>query len=105
MVEAPRGTLIHHYETDKDGILEKVNLLVATQFNGAGISMSIEKAAQGLIKDGKFDDGILNMVEMAFRAYDPCFACATHSLPGETPIEVNLYDWRENKIKTIKREL
>ena len=105
VVEAPRGTLIHHYETDKDGILEKVNLLVATQFNAGGISMSIEKAAQGLIKDGKFDDGILNMIEMAFRAYDPCLACATHSLPGETPIEVNLYDWKEDKIKTIKREL
>ncbi|MFC2061536.1 Ni/Fe hydrogenase subunit alpha [Elusimicrobiota bacterium] len=103
VVEAPRGTLIHHYETDKNGILEKVNLIVATQFNAAGISMSIEKAAQGLIKDGKFDEGILNMVEMAFRAYDPCMACATHALPGQIPLEVNLYDWKKEKVKTISR--
>jgi len=81
VVEAPRGTLYHHYETDEKGIIMKANLIVATQNNSGRIAMSVEKAAKGLIHEGKVDDGLLNMVEMAFRAYDPCNACATHSLP------------------------
>jgi F420-non-reducing hydrogenase large subunit len=89
-VEAPRGTLTHHYTTDERGILTKVNLVVGTTNNNAPICMSVKKAAQGLIKDGKVSEGLLNMVEMAFRAYDPCFGCATHSLPGQMPLEVSL---------------
>jgi len=88
VVEAPRGTLIHHYESDERGVLTGVNLLVATLFNSAPICMSVEKAAKSLIKGGEVDDGLLNMVEMAFRAYDPCFGCATHSLPGEMPLNI-----------------
>lgn len=76
--EAPRGTLFHHYTTDDKGIVRKVNLLVATQNNAAALCMSIEKAARAVIKDGSVSDGKLNMIEMAFRAYDPCLACATH---------------------------
>jgi F420-non-reducing hydrogenase large subunit len=76
--EAPRGTLFHHYRTDDNGIVKKVNLLVATQNNSAGISMSVDKAAKAFIKDINFSDNLLNMVEVAFRAYDPCLACATH---------------------------
>jgi F420-non-reducing hydrogenase large subunit len=81
--EAPRGMLLHHYETDKKGILQKVNLLVATQNNAAAMCMSIDKAARSLIKDGNVSDSLLNMIEIAFRAYDPCLACATHILSGE----------------------
>jgi len=103
IVEAPRGTLIHHYQTDDRGILTKVNLIVATQNNSAAINMSIEKAAKSLIKDGEAPDGILNMIEMAFRAYDPCMACATHSLPGRMPLEVNVYDSRGDCVKKLKR--
>jgi F420-non-reducing hydrogenase large subunit len=88
VVEAPRGTLFHHYETDERGIIKKANLIVATVNNSAAMCMSIERAARGLIRGGKVDDGLLNQVEMAFRAYDPCLACATHSLPGKTPLEV-----------------
>ena len=91
VVEAPRGTLIHHYQTDDNGILTGVNLIVATQNNSAAINMSVEKAAKALIKKGDVPDGILNMIEMAFRAYDPCHACATHSLSGRTPLEVSVY--------------
>jgi F420-non-reducing hydrogenase large subunit len=65
--------------------------------------MSIRDAAKGLIKKGKVDDGLLNMVEMAFRAYDPCFACATHTLPGGMPFEVNIYDKNKKLYKNIKR--
>ena len=89
-VEAPRGTLTHHYTTDERGILTKVNLIVGTTNNNAPICMSVKKAAQGLIQKGKVSEGLLNMVEMAFRAYDPCFGCATHSLPGQMPLEVTI---------------
>ncbi|MEW6568945.1 MAG: Ni/Fe hydrogenase subunit alpha [Chloroflexota bacterium] len=89
-VEAPRGTLTHHYKTDPRGILTEVNLIVGTTNNYAPIAMSVKKAAEGLIKKGKVNQGLLNMVEMAFRAYDPCLGCATHTLPGQMPLEVTL---------------
>ncbi len=103
IVEAPRGTLIHHYQTDDRGILTKVNLIVATVNNAAAINMSVDKAARSLIKKGQVSDGLLNMVEMAFRAYDPCHACATHSLPGRMPLEVNIYDAKGDLIRKLKR--
>lgn len=86
-VEAPRGTLTHHYETDERGILTKVNMIVGTTNNNAPISLSIMKAAKGLIKGGVCSDGILNRIEMAFRLYDPCCSCATHAL-GKAPLEL-----------------
>ena len=93
IIEAPRGTLIHHYQTDDQGIVQKVNLIVATAHNYPAMNMSIKKAAQGLIKRGQaVSEGLLNMVEMAFRAYDPCMACATHALPGQMPLEVVIYN-------------
>jgi F420-non-reducing hydrogenase large subunit len=101
VVEAPRGTLIHHYQTDERGIITKANLIVATQNNSAAINMSIEKAAKSLIKKGKVPEGVLNMIEMAFRAYDPCHACATHSLTGRMPLEVNVYDSHGELVKTL----
>jgi len=93
IVEAPRGTLTHHYITDQKGIVEKCNLIVGTTNNHAPISISIKKAAQALIKKGQvISEGLLNRVEMAFRAYDPCMACATHTLPGQMPLEVIIHD-------------
>ena len=103
IVEAARGTLIHHYKLDKDGLVDKANLIVATTHNYADICMSIRDAAKGLIKNGVVNDGLLNMVEMAFRAYDPCFGCSTHSLPGEGPLTVNIYDSNNNLYKTLDR--
>lgn len=103
VVEAPRGTLYHHYQTDERGVITKANLIVATVNNAAAIAMSVEKAAQGLIKGGEVSEGLLNMVEMAFRAYDPCFACATHSLPGETPLEINIYDKNGKLLRTLQQ--
>jgi F420-non-reducing hydrogenase large subunit len=91
-VEAPRGTLTHHYETDANGILTMVNLIVGTTNNYAPITYTIKKAANALIQNGVVNDGILNKVEMAFRSYDPCFSCATHSLPGQMPLEVIVHD-------------
>ncbi len=90
IVEAPRGTLTHHYTTDKNGIVTKANLIVGTTNNNAPISMSVKKAAQQVLKGKEPEQGLLNMVEMAFRAYDPCFSCATHSLPGQMPLEITV---------------
>ncbi len=92
-VEAPRGTLTHHYVTDERGVLKAVNLIVGTTNNHAAICMSVKKAAQTLIKRGvEVTEGLLNRIEMAFRAYDPCFGCATHSLPGSMPLHVRILD-------------
>lgn len=92
-VEAPRGTLTHHLKTDENGILTDVNLVVGTTNNNAPIAMSIKKAAQGLIQKGtEVTEGVLNKIEMAFRNYDPCLSCATHSLPGQMPLEVTIRD-------------
>jgi F420-non-reducing hydrogenase large subunit len=99
-VEAPRGTLTHHYKTDENGILTDVNLIVGTTNNNAPIAMSIKKAAEGLIKGGVVSEGLLNTIEMAFRNYDPCMSCATHSLPGQMPLEVQIKDAEGNLIGT-----
>ena len=103
IVEAARGTLIHHYQLDKNALAKKINLVVATTHNAPAICMSIRDAAKGLIHGGKVDDGILNMVEMAFRAYDPCFACATHFAVGQMPLEVEVVDSGKNIIKVLRR--
>jgi len=104
VVEAPRGTLYHHYKTDTNGRITDVNLIVATTNNSAAICMSVERAARKLIKKGKVSDGILNMVEMAFRAYDPCFACATHSLPGQMPLIVSIFNDQKEVIQKLVRD-
>ena len=104
VVEAPRGTLFHHYETDENGIIKMANLIVATQNNAARIAMSVDKAAKGLISKGKVTDGLLNMVEMAFRAYDPCFGCATHALPGEMPLIARIYGADRKLVQEIRRD-
>lgn len=90
-VEAPRGTLTHHYICDEKGRILKANLIVGTTNNYGAMSLSIKKAAKALIKKGgKLTEGVLNMIEMAFRAYDPCISCATHTIPGQMPITVRL---------------
>jgi F420-non-reducing hydrogenase large subunit len=88
--EAPRGTLIHDYETDADGMVTNVNLIVGTTHNNAPINMSVTQAAKGLINNGNYDQGILNTVEMSIRAYDPCFSCATHRLDGKLSVKVDI---------------
>jgi len=92
IVEAMRGTLTHHYTCDPKGICTSANLIVGTTNNNAPIHMVTRKAAASLIKPGvEPTQGILNMIEMAFRAFDPCYSCATHSLPGQMPLEVRIH--------------
>jgi F420-non-reducing hydrogenase large subunit len=104
IVEAPRGTLTHHYVTDERGLVRKANLIVGTTNNHAAICMSIKKAAEGLIRKGvPVTEGTLNRIEMAFRAYDPCFGCATHSLPGRMPLILRIRDFDGNVIDEVTR--
>jgi F420-non-reducing hydrogenase large subunit len=104
IVEAPRGTLTHHYWTDSRGIVTKANLIVGTTNNNAPISMAVKKAAQKFIgKGGEVKEGLLNMVEMAFRIFDPCFSCATHSLPGQMPLMVEIKNASGETIGSISR--
>jgi F420-non-reducing hydrogenase large subunit len=104
VVEAPRGTLFHHYCTDERGVVTAANLIVATQNNAARIAMSVEKAAKKLITGANVPEGLLNMVEMAFRAYDPCLGCATHSLPGSMPLVVHVRGPRGAPLAVLRRD-
>ncbi len=103
VVEAARGTLIHHYVLDENALIKDVNLIVATVNNAPSINMSIRNAAKGLIHGGKADQGLLNMVEMAFRAYDPCFGCATHFAVGQLPLTVEIYNSEGKLVRTVQR--
>jgi F420-non-reducing hydrogenase large subunit len=91
MVEAPRWLLTHHYKTDARGFVTQANLIVGTTNNNAAISMSIKKVAAALIRKGtEVSDGVLNRIEMAFRAYG--FACATRSPIGRMPMELVIHE-------------
>jgi F420-non-reducing hydrogenase large subunit len=106
IVEAPRGTLTHHFITDERGIVKKANLIVGTTNNYAPISISVKKAAQAFIQKGQIvSEGILNRVEMAFRSYDPCFGCATHSLPGQMPLELRIRDAEGNVLDVLQQNI
>ncbi len=103
-VEAPRGTLTHHYVSDERGVLRQVNLIVGTTNNYAPMTMSIRKAAERLITAGRvIEEGLLNRIEMAFRLYDPCLSCATHSLPGTMPLRVVIRNVSGTALKELRR--
>lgn len=115
IVEAPRGTLFHHYMTDNKAMTTKVNLIVATGNNNAAMSLSMKKVAKEFIKVGSnIDDslmnmavseGLLNIVEMAYRAYDPCLGCATHALPGQMPLEIVIFNQEGKVLNKISKNL
>lgn len=104
IVEAPRGTLTHHYQTDEHGMIKKANLVVATGLNYGAICASVTKIARALVTEGKVTDGALNMIEMAFRAYDPCFSCASHTLSGRMPWIARVYDASGAVVDTVRRD-
>ncbi len=104
-VEAPRGTLTHHYWTDERGVITKVNLIVGTTNNYGPIAMSVDKAARSLISKGTVvTDGLLDRIEMGFRAYDPCFGCATHTMPGQMPLLVTIRDRNGEILRELRRD-
>ncbi len=89
VIEAPRGTLIHHYWANDSGKIEKANLIVATVQNNPAMDMSVNEVAREFVRGGKIEEGALNMVEMAIRCYDPCLSCATHAI-GQMPLVIEL---------------
>lgn len=103
VIEAPRGTLYHHYKTDDQGLVTKANIIVATTNNNGPICISVKQAAQEMITRGSYSEDDLNKIEMAFRAYDPCLACATHAMYGHMPMQVEIFDHNKKKIREIKR--
>ncbi len=91
-VEAPRGILIHHYQADEAGLIRRANLIVGTNHNHAPLQLSVKQAAQSILRGNpEAAEPLLNQVEMAFRAYDPCLACATHALPGRLDLPVHIH--------------
>jgi F420-non-reducing hydrogenase large subunit len=100
VVEAARGTLFHHYRLTEDRMIESVNLIVATTNNKGPICMSVREAAKELIHKGKVDDGLLNTVEMFFRAYDPCFGCASHVL-GRPTVVIDVLSHRGDLVRRL----
>jgi len=101
VVEAPRGTLIHDYETDERGMVKDINIIVGTTHNTAPINMSVKRAALDLIKNGVYDQGLLNKVEMSIRAYDPCFSCATHELDGRMAVKIDILNTSGEVVDTL----
>jgi NAD-reducing hydrogenase large subunit len=89
VLEAPRGTLFHHYEIDADGLVEKANLIVSTTNNNQAMNESIRQVANHYLDGEQLTEPLLNQIEVAVRAYDPCLSCATHAL-GKMPLEVQL---------------
>ena len=102
VIEAPRGTLWHHYQVDENGMLTKVNLIVATGNNNFAMSKAVDSVAKTYIDGNNVTEGALNRVEAAIRAYDPCLSCSTHAI-GQMPLELIVYDRSGNELKRIVR--
>lgn len=92
VIEAPRGTLIHHYQINHEGLIEKANLIVSTTHNNQAMNNSVRRAAEQCVQQQKLTEGALNQIEVAIRAYDPCLSCATHAV-GKMPLRVELVDY------------
>lgn len=101
VIEAPRGTLIHHYWVDKMGKMRKLNLIVATGHNNLAMNRAVFDVAKSFIRNGKVTEGILNRVEVAIRCYDPCLSCSTHAI-GHMPLEITVYD-ADGSIRQVLR--
>jgi NAD-reducing hydrogenase large subunit len=105
VIEAPRGTLFHHYWTNRDGKLERVNLIVATGHNNWAMSKAVDSVAKTYIHNqngNKIPEGLLNRVEAAIRAYDPCLSCSTHAI-GQMPMMIEVVDATGVVVNTLRR--
>jgi NAD-reducing hydrogenase large subunit len=103
VIEAPRGTLIHDYTADENGKLLKVNLIVSTGHNNWAMTNAVDSVAKTYVKGPDIHEGMLNRVEAAIRAYDPCLSCSTHAV-GQMPIQVDFIAPDGTMIKTLKRD-
>jgi NAD-reducing hydrogenase large subunit len=103
VIEAPRGTLIHHYQVDAYGAIRKANLIVATGHNNIAMNRSVEGVAKEYIHKGEVQEGFLNRVEGAIRCYDPCLSCSTHAL-GQMPLLIQIFDGEQRLVTELKRD-
>ena len=100
VLEAPRGTLIHHYKVNEKGEILKANLIVATVNNNNAINNSVTQVAKKYIKGNKVEEGMLNRIEVAIRAYDPCLSCATHAI-GKMPLKLEIVSSIGEHVRTV----
>ena len=103
VVEAPRGTLIHHYEVDEKGVLERVNLIVATGHNNYAMNKGVEQVARDYITGFDVKEGALNRMEHVIRCYDPCLSCSTHAV-GKMPLKLELRNRSGEVMRTVTKE-
>jgi NAD-reducing hydrogenase large subunit len=101
--EAPRGTLIHHYWVDDNGIIEKANFIVSTGHNNLGMNRAVREIAKTYIKKGRVSEGILNRIEGGIRAYDPCLSCSVHAV-GQMPLRLDIVDAHGERIRSLVQE-
>ncbi len=102
VIEAPRGTLFHHYEIDDDGIVNKANLIVSTTNNNQAMNESIRQVASHYLDGNQLTEPLLNQIEVAIRAYDPCLSCATHAM-GKMPLEISLLNEKDELVDRIEK--
>lgn len=100
--EAPRGTLMHHYRIDRNGLIETADLVIATGHNNLAMNRGVLQVARHFIKDGEVDEGALNRVEAVIRCFDPCLSCSTHAV-GQMPLEVSVVDARGHVVQVVRR--
>jgi NAD-reducing hydrogenase large subunit len=103
VIEAPRGTLIHHYWANENGQIQKLNLIVSTGHNNYAMSKAVDMVAKTYVKGPEIHEGLLNRVEAAVRAHDPCLSCSTHAV-GQMPMIIDVVDAAGTTIQTLKRE-
>jgi NAD-reducing hydrogenase large subunit len=103
VIEAPRGTLFHHYQIDEDGLVTKANLIVSTTNNNHAMNQSIRKVANDIFDGRELSEPLLNQIEVAIRAYDPCLSCATHAL-GKMPLRIELVNPQGELIDTLLKQ-
>jgi NAD-reducing hydrogenase large subunit len=104
IIEAPRGTLIHHYRVNEDDVVTRCNLIVSTTHNNQAMNESIRAVARKYLDGKKLSEGLLNHIEVAIRAFDPCLSCATHAL-GKMPLEVELVDAEGRQVDSMTRDV
>jgi NAD-reducing hydrogenase large subunit len=100
--EAPRGTLIHHYKIDDDGLMTWMNLIIATGHNNLAMNQGVKQVAQQYVDGNRMQEGMLNRVEAVIRCYDPCLSCASHAF-GQMPLQIDLYDPSGNRVDRLVR--
>jgi NAD-reducing hydrogenase large subunit len=101
--EAPRGTLFHDYTVDENGLVKKVNMIIATGHNNLAMNRTVKQIAKEFITGSNIQEGMLNRVEAGIRAYDPCLSCSTHAL-GQMPLDIKVFSPRGELVRELVRD-